>query len=121
MHKNIFTPQDLLSHTLLPSKAMLNPSCHIAVIVKKNKILGIGTNKLGSRSSGSGFSKHTIHAEIQAIKSLGNLRRLHGSTMFVFRQSRTGLPLNSQPCKECSSILTMCMQRWGLSKVYYSC
>jgi tRNA(Arg) A34 adenosine deaminase TadA len=60
-------------------------SKHAAVLLKRGKVIAFAMNQLGSRSSGSGFSDRTIHAEKNVIKALGDIRLLKGSIMFVTR------------------------------------
>ena len=38
-------------------------SLHNAILVKRGKVIAEATNKIGSRSKGSGYSYSTIHAE----------------------------------------------------------
>ena len=96
---------------------------HVAIIVKGNKILAVATNQVGSRSFGSGYNYNTIHAEINVIKKLGNIKKLNGGTMYVFR---TGKGLNedsvchSKPCPICEKLLEKCMREYDLRRVYYS-
>ena len=96
---------------------------HVAIIVKGNKILAVATNQVGSRSFGSGYNYNTTHAEINVIKQLGNINKLNGGTMYVFR---TGKGLNedsvchSKPCPICEKLLEKCMREYGLRRVFYS-
>jgi len=101
-------------------------SIHIALLLKRNKVIAIATNKIGSRSRGAGWSDCTIHAERNVVKELGDLEQLRGSTMYVFRISRAreikGVDKikNSEPCYDCHKFLTKCMMKYGLRKVFYS-
>lgn len=96
---------------------------HVAVLTKGNKILASAMNQVGSRSFGSGYTYNTIHAEINVLKKLGNLKLLKGATMYVFR---TGKGCNdakichSMPCHICQKILEKCILEYGLSRVFYS-
>ena len=96
-----------------------NTSLHIAVIVKRGKILAHAMNTLGTRSSGSGFSNMTIHAEKAAVKKLGDTQKLRGADLYVFR---VGVPAcrNSKPCRSCETFLQKCMSDYGLRFVFYS-
>ena len=96
-----------------------NTSLHIAVIVKRGKILAQAMNTLGTRSSGSGFSNMTIHAEKAAVKKLGDTQKLRGADLYVFR---VGIPncRNSKPCRSCEAFLQKCMDDYGLRFVFYS-
>lgn len=103
-----------------------NTSIHVAVIVKRNKVIAAATNKIGSRSRGSGYSDSTIHAERNVVKELGNFDQLRGATMYVFRVSRCktkeGIDRiqNSEPCHDCHLFLTKCVEKYGLRRVFYS-
>ena len=93
---------------------------HQAVITKRNKILAIGHNSVGSRSKGAGYSKNTIHAERAVVKNLGNLSLLRGATLIVYRYNAHDELMDSKPCSECQIFLDKCMKEYGLHKVVYS-
>lgn len=101
-------------------------SVHVAVLLKRNKVIAVATNKIGSRSRGAGWSDCTIHAEKNVVKELGNLELLRGATMYVFRISRCRTKegvdkiQNSEPCYDCHIFLQKCIQKYGLRKVLYS-
>ncbi len=99
---------------------------HLAVLVKRGKILASATNRNGSRSSGSGYSERSIHAERNVVKTLGNIQELRGADMYVMRMPRLG-PLSwkidfrpSEPCAECKVFLAKCKREYGLRNVYYT-
>ena len=92
---------------------------HKAVIVKRNKILAVAENSVGSRSRGSGYSDWTIHAEKAAVKKLGDISQLRGASMCVWRVSRINV-LPSKPCSDCHMFLEKCMREYGLRSVYYT-
>jgi hypothetical protein len=93
---------------------------HQAVIMKRNKILAVGHNSLGSRSRASGYSFHTIHAERAVVKNLGDISLLRGATLLVYRYNAHDNLLNSKPCHECQIFLDKCIKEYGLRKVIYS-
>jgi|UniRef100_A0A6C0B2H0 deoxycytidylate deaminase len=93
---------------------------HQAVIVKRNKVLAIGHNGVGSRSKGSGYSDQTIHAERAVVKNLGDLSLLRGATLMVYRYNAHDKLLDSKPCNECQIFLEKCIKQYGLSKVVFS-
>lgn len=85
-----------------------------AVIIKKNKLLGLGFNVLKT----SPKSKHEfkqIHAEFSAMKRL-TAEELEGSTIFVFREKRDGTPANAKPCESCLALII----KSGIKKIYYT-
>ena len=101
-------------------------SVHVAVIVMRGKVLAAATNRNGSRSSGSGYSNHSIHAEKNVIKQLGDISKLRGADMYVMRISRdckkvhTDKFLCSKPCDQCQIFLEKCMKEYGLKNVYFT-
>lgn len=94
---------------------------HIAILVKKGKIIETATNFLGSRASGCGFDDRSIHAERALLKKLGNNNRMNGATMIVIRLTQgTNKLSNSKPCDGCKPHLDKCMRLYKLKAVYYS-
>jgi len=109
----------------LPVKALWARSnltkLHIAVLVKRGKIIETATNFLGSRSCGCGFDDRSIHAERALLKKLGNNNRMNGATMIVIRLTQgTNQLSNSKPCDGCEPHLKKCMGLYKLKAVYYS-
>ena len=100
-------------------------SFHIAMLVKRGKILTIASNRIGSRSQGCGFSKYTIHAERNVVKSFGDVSQLRGCDMFVMRIHGSNMAKdkhfgNSAPCKDCQIFLEKCQRQYGLRHVYFT-
>jgi len=101
-------------------------SLHVAVVVLRGKTLAVATNKNGTRSMGSGYSTHSIHAEKHVVKQLGDINKLRGADMYVMRISRdtrkvhTEKFLCSKPCEECQIFLEKCMKEYGLKNVYFT-
>jgi hypothetical protein len=101
-------------------------SIHVAVIVKRGKIIAEATNGFGSRSRGSGYNTSSIHAERNVIKELGNIHELRGAEMYVVRISRSYASqgdsqfIGSKPCCQCMVFLEKCMREYGLKNVYYT-
>lgn len=95
-------------------------SLHTAVVVKRGKIIAEASNQVGSRSSGSGFSTYTIHAEKAVIKKLGDLSKLRGADLYVFRVGGEEHSHASAPCSDCQIFLKKCMREYGLRFVFYS-
>jgi len=93
---------------------------HQAMITKRNKILAIAHNSVGSRSSGCGYSDQTIHAERAVVKNLGDLSQLRGATLYVYRFNALGKLRDSKPCHDCQLFLEKCIEKYGLRKVIYS-
>lgn len=101
-----------------------NTHVHVAMIVKRGKILAQATNRIGSRSRGAGYSGLTIHAERNCIKQLGDISQLRGADMYIMRISRSAERppefMCSKPCCECEVFLGKCMREYGLKNVYYT-
>ena len=101
-------------------------SLHVAVIVARGKVLAYAMNKNGTRSSGSGYSNYSIHAEKNVVKELGDISKLRGADMYVMRLSKdkalTGFDrfIFSKPCCDCEKFLMKCMREYGLKRVYYT-
>ena len=101
-------------------------SVHVAVVVLRGKVLAEATNRNGTRSMGSGYSTHSIHAEKNVVKQLGDISKLKGADLYVMRISRdikkvhTQKFLCSKPCDECQAFLEKCMREYGLKNVYFT-
>lgn len=101
-------------------------SVHMAVLVKRGKVIAQATNKIGSRSRGSGYSAYTIHAERNVVKDLGDISQLRGADMYIMRFSkdrkREGFDrfMGSKPCPSCQLFLEKCIREYGLKNVLYT-
>ena len=101
---------------------------HIAIIVKRGKIIAEATNKVASRSNGAASrgSQNYIHAEKNVLRALGDNNKLRGADMYVMRIGKTcrdGDDVKfkySQPCPECTVLLEKCMREYGLKNVYFT-
>jgi hypothetical protein len=58
---------------------------HVALVMKRGKILSVASNVVGSRKRGAGFDDRTLHAERAAIKKIGDVSKLYGATLVVIR------------------------------------
>jgi deoxycytidylate deaminase len=97
-------------------------SVHMAVLVKRGKVIASAYNRNGSRSSGSGYTDRSIHAERNVVKELGDISKIRGATMYVMRVSKHTMNTfgYSKPCEECQLFLRKCMREYGLKAVYYT-
>ena len=100
-------------------------SFHVAIIMRRGKILRVASNRLGSRSQGCGFSNYTIHAERNVIKEFGDTSQLRGCDLYVMRIHRNRVSGekhfgNSAPCRDCQIFLEKCQKRYGLRHIYYT-
>ena len=101
---------------------------HIAIIVKRGKILAEATNKVASRTNGAASrgSQNYIHAERNVLRTIGDISKLRGADMYVMRIGKVckdGEEIEfkySQPCPECTVMLQKCMREYGLKNVYFT-
>ena len=99
---------------------------HLAVLIKRGRVIASAMNRYGTRSRGSGFSTSSLHAEKSVVKELGDISQLRGCDMFVMRFTRNQALeghdrfLGSKPCHACDVFLDKCMQEYGLKRVYYT-
>ena len=100
---------------------------HIAIIVKRGKILAEATNKVASRSNGAASrgSRNSIHAERNVLRTLGDTSKLRGADMYGMRIGKMSRDSEiefrySQPCPECTVLLQKCMREYGLRNVYFT-
>lgn len=101
-------------------------SVHIAILVKRGKLLAKASNRIGTRSRGSGYSNQTIHAERNVIKDIGDISLIRGADMYIMRLSKDKKKegfdrfLGSAPCDSCHLFLSKCMREYGLKNVFYT-
>ena len=101
-------------------------SIHVAVLMKRGRIIAEATNGFGSRSRGSGYCASSIHAERNVVKEIGNIHELKGAEMYVVRISRNkdleveDPFVGSKPCAQCRVFLEKCIKEYGLKNVYYT-
>lgn len=94
---------------------------HIAILMKRGKVLEVASNSIGSRSKGPGYESRTIHAERAVIKKVGDMSKLAGATLVVIRIMKGTKEVgNSEPCHSCKCHLEKCIRQHGLRHVYYS-
>lgn len=84
------------------------------VIVKGNRILGVGHNMCRTHPK-SPHKFKSIHAEFMAALNAGY--SIDGATVYVFRQFKDGTPAIARPCSDCWKFLHAC----GVKEVIYSC
>lgn len=85
-----------------------------AVIVKGNRIMGLGVNCRKSHPKANGPHRN-IHGEHAAILNAG-LNNLQGASAFIFRERRDTSPGISRPCNSCLNLL----QEAKIKKIVYS-
>ena len=87
-----------------------------AVIVKKNRIVGMGFNKLRTHPKSPDLTYRSSHAEFMAILNTKETD-LSGCEIYVFRVKKNGSQGISKPCKNCMGLIKQMM----IDKVHYSC
>ena len=94
---------------------------HIAMIIKRGKMLEMATNTVGSRARRCGYDDRTIHAERAVLKKVGDYTKLAGAILIVIRISRgTNELVDSEPCEHCRPHMEKCIKEYGLRRIYYS-
>ena len=112
--------QTTLSMKAIWMKSKLR-NLHVALLIKRGKLLNIATNCLGSRAKGAGYEDRTIHAERAVLKKLGDHTKLDGAILIVVRISKgTHQVVDSTPCHACKCHLQKCVDQYGLRRIYYS-
>ena len=120
---------ELIQHFLVDPKTTKlrlqhRTSVHIAVLVRRGKIISVASNRVGTRSRGCGYSAYTIHAEKNVVKMLGDVRQLKGCDLYVMRIPKEGSESegfqSSKPCHSCQKFLEKCMREYGLRNVLYT-
>ena len=104
---------ELLPRPFRVAKAALGRANHedfpmVAVIVRKGKILSVGTNhqtRTHPVLHFSGWGIKRIHAEFSAISKVKNRSLLKGCTIYIYREYRNGNPAPSKPCQMCQEYL----------------
>jgi deoxycytidylate deaminase len=85
-----------------------------SVIVKGNKILGVGYNQTKTHTKADN-EFHTLHAELKAIIN-AQTRNLYNTDIYVYRQLKDGSPALSYPCKNCINAI----KSLGIKNIYYT-
>lgn len=76
-----------------------------AAVFKKHRVISIGYNSTKTHPMLLKYFKHgTVHAEVACTSGI-NRELLKGADIFVFRESKEGMPLLSRPCGMCVQVL----------------
>ncbi len=102
-------------------KTRFSSKLHVGILVKGQKIIAVATNKPGTRTRGSGYGKDMVHAEVNVVKTIGDISKLRGASLIVLRY-KGGINYwgYSKPCSKCTVFLEKCLRTYGLQCVYYS-
>ena len=101
-----------IQHAIKEAKKSQQNFKHGAILVKKNKMISSGHNKVTKKCPSHMFS---IHAEIAAIKHSSDSNGLTDTHIYVVRINNDGLA-DSKPCANCQHF----MKLHGISRVFYS-
>lgn len=86
------------------------------VIIKSGNIIGRGYNNYNtSPSRRHKVNTWSIHAEVAAINSL-KTAKLKNTTMYIYRETKKGLPALAKPCNGCQKIIN----NLGIRKIIYT-
>lgn len=84
------------------------------VITRKNKVISFGWNQTKTHSK-SPHPFKSVHAEVHAILS-SEPHLLKNCSVYVYRETRNGLPALARPCTTCMKALTNA----GVKEIFYS-
>ena len=95
-----------------------NTHLHFAAIILRGHILALARNSvLSTRHNRRDCTKH---AERAVLEMVGDMSKLNGAVMFVWRVSKSSESLMSKPCKSCTCMLESVMKKWKLRKIFYT-
>ena len=108
-----------VSHTSNYEKSRIG-----SVVVKKNKILGIGMNLKKTHPIQqhlnlitTGRKKHDfLHAEVNAINHVLDKSNLKGASIYIYRELKDGSLALCRPCPGCMHEI----KKYGIKKVFYT-
>jgi len=73
------------------------------VIVYKSRIVSMGFNRMRTNPNSKSYNQHT-HCELDCILR-ADRDKLEGSTIYIYRENKQGVPSNCKPCKFCHELL----------------
>jgi deoxycytidylate deaminase len=85
------------------------------IIVKKNRIVGLGYNDRRKTHPRAKTMSQTIHAELHAVIGVP-AEDLKGAHVYVFREYVNGDLAMTKPCAACHAVL----EAAGVKKVFYT-
>lgn len=85
-----------------------------AVLVKRNKVISVGFNKMKTHTK-SNHPFKMIHAEFDAILGCSQ-EDLDGSDLYVFREYKNGELACAKPCPHCQKLIELS----GIENVFYT-
>ena len=93
-----------------------NHRVKVGAVVCNKRPIGIACNVIKTHPIYTNNSiRNSIHAEIRAVINGGKFD-LNGGTIFIYRETKKGMPAYARPCENCLTFLKEC----GIRKVYYT-
>lgn len=86
-----------------------------ALVVSKNRVLGVGYNQPKTHPISKDTLMQQIHAEMSLVVRCTS-NELEGADVIVARCRPSGKPGLAKPCKYCEGIL----RRYGVRRVFYT-
>lgn len=93
--------------------------CKVGACLVAGKSIFVGYNKEKTHTRFANPNKHlktSLHAELSCIINAGDKINLVGSTIYVYRETRGGVPAIARPCEHCLNFL----KNVGVKIIYYS-
>ena len=114
-HKVRKAAWDCLEHARRQDSRRLSTENHwCGVLDPSGRMMACAWNKAMTPSKGCGASAHTMHAEIAAIKRVGDLDHLANCVLVVARFTPGGALASSSPCAQCRRKLGKMFARYRL-------
>jgi deoxycytidylate deaminase len=86
-----------------------------AVLVNNRHPISVGFNKIKYCSKYSHLQEQSLHAEMVCLKTCGK-DYIGKSSIFVYRETRNGLPALAKPCENCQNMLKLA----GIKRMVFS-
>lgn len=111
---------ELTSYLQLARSASLlstHPKYKMGAVIVNKKPVSVGCNLMKTHPKYANGKETTlsIHAEVKAVLSCPpNL--LQGAKIWIYRESRAGMPMLAKPCENCLAVL----EEVGIKRVYFT-
>lgn len=89
-----------------------------AVVVSGGSCLSRGFNEIRHSRELIEYSQweNSVHAERSAIRKVKDKSKLHGATIFIYREFKNGMPATAMPCNNCLDLI----KAVGIKKIYFT-
>lgn len=84
------------------------------VIVKRNRIIGLGFNQIKTHTKSNNEFK-MLHAEISALLGI-SYEDLDGCDVYIYREHKNSIRAMAKPCSACEQALKMA----GIKRVFFT-